>query len=131
MATSKRQPAAKRANSKRAAAQTASAEFVCPECGRTFTRAAALGALELGYGVCDLAEVPVDLIGVVAPARSREVVSLDEMPVQFQDAPPSKKSSEGARLTQIAASGTPRAPACRPAANRRVGTLHDGAAEGY
>jgi predicted RNA-binding Zn-ribbon protein involved in translation (DUF1610 family) len=48
MATSKRQPAAKkRASSKRTAAQTAaraSAEFVCPECGRTFTRAAALGA---------------------------------------------------------------------------------------
>ena len=53
MATSKRQPAdekpatSKRASSKRNAAQTsatASAEFVCPECGRTFARAAALGA---------------------------------------------------------------------------------------
>ena len=53
MATSKRQPAAKkratskRASSKRTAAQSsarAGAEFVCPECGRTFARAAALGA---------------------------------------------------------------------------------------
>jgi len=48
MATSKRQPAAKkRASSKRDAAPTAATangEFVCPECGRTFTRAAALGA---------------------------------------------------------------------------------------
>ena len=45
MATSKRQPATrKRATGQRAAAQTATAEFVCPECGRTFTRAAALGA---------------------------------------------------------------------------------------
>lgn len=53
MATSKRQPAAKkRANSKRASGKrtasqrsaSAGSEFVCPECGRTFTRAAALGA---------------------------------------------------------------------------------------
>src|SRR3954468_15246700 len=48
MATSKRQPAArKRARGKRPAAQMAArggAELVCPECGRTFTRAAALGA---------------------------------------------------------------------------------------
>src|SRR3954449_7502587 len=47
MATSKRQQAAtKRPTSKRSAAQTvtASAEFVCPECGRSFARAAALGA---------------------------------------------------------------------------------------
>src|SRR3954466_2907055 len=48
MATSKRQPAAKkRASSKRDAAPTAATangEFVCPECGRTFARAAALGA---------------------------------------------------------------------------------------
>src|SRR4051794_3608871 len=53
MATSKGQPAAKkratskRASSKRTAAHssaTAGAEFVCPECGRTFARAAALGA---------------------------------------------------------------------------------------
>jgi uncharacterized C2H2 Zn-finger protein len=48
MATSKRQPAAKkRAGSKRTTsrrAATAGAEFVCPECGRTFARAAALGA---------------------------------------------------------------------------------------
>jgi len=48
MATSKKRPAAKkRASGKRTAAQTAAragADFVCPECGRTFTRAAALGA---------------------------------------------------------------------------------------
>jgi hypothetical protein len=48
MATSKGQAGAKkRAAGKRSAAQratTAGAEFVCPECGRTFTRAAALGA---------------------------------------------------------------------------------------
>src|SRR5215208_1501736 len=53
MANSKRQPAAKkratskRGSTKRTAAQgsaAAGAEFVCPECGRTFARAAALGA---------------------------------------------------------------------------------------
>ena len=53
MATSKTRPAAKkratskRATSKRTAAQgsaTSGAEFVCPECGRAFARAAALGA---------------------------------------------------------------------------------------
>ena len=52
MATSQKRSQTKRAQTKRqtrkrtAAAKkaTKSAEFVCPECGRTFTRAAALGA---------------------------------------------------------------------------------------
>ena len=45
---------------------------------------AALGlALELVDGLGDLTEVPVDLVGVVAPPNGLEVVSLDEVTVQF------------------------------------------------
>ena len=50
MATSKRQSArtkrasSKRATSRRKEATTGGGEFVCPECGRSFGRAAALGA---------------------------------------------------------------------------------------
>src|SRR3954469_3867109 len=45
--------------------------------------------------------------------------------------PPRKGSLEAARLTKIAASETPRKPACNPAANRRRRTLHHATAEGY
>lgn len=50
MSTSKRRTAStkratgKRATSRRSTATAAAGEFVCPECGRTFGRAAALGA---------------------------------------------------------------------------------------
>ncbi len=55
--------------------------------GRQRRRAAALAALQLLDGVGDLAQVALDLVGVIAAAGCREVVSLDEMAVQFHGSP--------------------------------------------
>ena len=42
------------------------------------------GALELLHGLCDLAEVAVDFVRVITPARGREIRPLDELTLQLQ-----------------------------------------------